>query len=195
MGRLMAAGVWMLATAIVSLHPAPLWADTVDEATREMLSAGYSLLYADVSGLQKAHAGLILKQESDTTEAVVGDMVSYLKVLEGELRGLAGAGIRIDLNPLPEAERRTQALAARDRILSFAPVIGRAGEDFERTLLLTLAAGLNQLRHMALVLEGAEAPGERKQLMDRAATRLQDLQSGMEKVLNERFYTVNANAS
>lgn len=99
--------------------------------------------------------------------------------------------LRVDLQPLPEIEQRKQSAANRERVLSFAPLLGRTGPDFERTLLLTLSGGLNQLRFLTQVMAEQERNGDRAALLNGAHDRLQQLYQQTLKLLSEQYYKVN----
>lgn len=155
-----------------------------------MLNDGYSLLYGDVSGLANADKIFLVKFENDATQAVVTETADYMGELTGQLERVARdyPSIRLDLEPLPEIERETQAAATQARIKSFAPVVGRSGADFERTLLLTLSGGLNQLRHLARVMAEAERSAPRGALLRNAEDRLDALYAKIEQVLEDHYF-------
>ncbi len=92
---------------------------------------------------------------------------------------------------MPEIEQRKQSAANRERVLSFAPLLGRTGPDFERTLLLTLSGGLNQLRFLTQVMAEQERNGDRAAFLNGAHDRLQQLYQQTLKLLSEQYYKVN----
>ena len=164
------------------------------DAQLDKLNQGYSLLHASASGLRLADKILLVKFESDRTHKVVSDISDTMAELTAQLEALPKRypSIRIDLKPLPEIEERKQAAANRERVLSFAPVVGRTGPDFERTLLLTLSGGLNQMRFLTRVMADQERNGDRRMLLESAHRRV--LQRYMEtlKLLNEAYYKIDA---
>ena len=168
-------------------------ASNTGDTQLDLLNQGYSLLYADVSGLKLVDKLLLVKFESDQTHKVVTAISDYAGELAGQLEALAKRypSLRIDLKPLPEIEQRKQAAAQKARVLSFAPVVGRTGRDFERTLLLTLSGGLNQLRFLAKVTADEERNDERRKLLIGAQQHFLELYKQTLKLLNARYYKHN----
>ena len=173
---------------------------TVDERSShtgdvalDKLNQGYSLLYESTSGLKLADKILLVKFESDRTHQVVTAISEYCDRLGEQLQQLPGRypSVRIDLKPLPEIERRKQAAANKSRVLSFAPLVGRTGADFERTLLLTLSGGLNQLRFLTQVMAEQERNADRAALLQEAHRRFVGLYKQTLKTLSEVYYKVN----
>ncbi|MEO7854026.1 MAG: hypothetical protein ABIR94_17500 [Rubrivivax sp.] len=160
------------------------------DAQLDLLNQGYSLLYADVSGLRLVDKLLLVKFESDSTQAIVEAISDYSAKLATQLEGVAKRypSVRIDLQPLPEVEKRTRAAANKERALSFAPLVGRSGADFERTLLLTLSGALNQLRFLAQVTAQEERNDERRALLEDAQKNFDSLYRRTLKLLDERYY-------
>lgn len=156
----------------------------------DRLNDGYSLLYGDASGLANADKIFLVKFENDATQQVVTETADYMGQLADQLEQLGrdDPSIRLDLEPLPEIERETQAAATTARIKSFAPVVGRSGADFERTLLLTLSGGLNQLRHLARVMAEVERSDERSALLRGAENRIDTLYAEIEQVLEDHYF-------
>ena len=157
---------------------------------RQMLSQGYSMLYKDATGVQYAKLILLIKAETEAVHEVVTAISDYSKRLEQELERIAKdyPGVRIDLDPLPEMEKRKRADVNRERILSFAPVVGRTGGDFERTLLLSLSAVLSQESHLCKVMAEEEPdPGLKKFLLD-SKQSFDGLYDRVVKLLNRDYF-------
>lgn len=190
-GRLSRVGFGAAVVLLVACAAAaqPTHSQTGDSQL-DRLNDGYSLLYGDVSGLANADKIFLVKFENDATQKVVTETADTMGKLTGQLERVARdyPSIRLDLKPLPEIERETQAAAATARIKSFAPVVGRSGADFERTLLLTLSGGLNQLRHLARVMAEAERSDERSALLRGAENRLDALYAEIEHVLEDHYF-------
>lgn len=179
-------------TGMLVLALAPAGAQD-DSNTLQLLNDGYSMLYAGSAGLQHADKAFLIKFESDATQRVVSNTAGYMGTLAADLEQLVRdyPSLRIDLQPLPAIEQKKQAAANTARIKSFAPVVGRTGADFERTLLLTLAGGINQLRHLARVMAEAERSDARRQFLNDAEDRMDGLYAEMQQLLNARYYTHN----
>lgn len=160
------------------------------------LNEGYSMLYTSVSGLGNVDKALLVKFENDETQRVVTDTTTVMSELAAQLEQLATNYPDLDLKlmPLPAIERKSQAAATAARIKSFAPVVGRTGADFERTLLLTLGGGLNQLRHLARVMVEAERSTQRRKFLSDAEDRMDKSYGQIQQLLNAQYFTHNTYA-
>jgi len=184
-----------LAMMVVMIVPGIVFAeDELSGADQlRVLNEGYSMLYASASGLSNVDKAFLIKFESDATESVVTDASNYMGELAANLEQLATdyPSLRLDLQPLPAIERKKQSAATAARIKSFAPIVGRTGPNFERTLLLTLSGGLNQLRHLARVMAAEEREQNRQKLLENAEQRMDGLYNRMVKLLNDEYYIHN----
>lgn len=138
-------------------------------AERLMLSEGYSLLHRDASSLTLS--GLILHVKIES--AKVNEIVVAVSEFGGELKAQLERidrdypGVRIDLDPLPEMEKRKRWAIGEDRARYFAPGVGRSGREYERTILIGLVNGINHERHMCEVMAEVEPDaGLKKFLLD-----------------------------
>lgn len=77
--------------------------------------------------------------ESNATGGVLTDLAEYAATLKGQLEQLAKdyPSLSLKEDGLPVLEKKTRSAAQQDRIISLAPLVGRTGANFERTLLLT----------------------------------------------------------
>jgi hypothetical protein len=133
------------------------------------LSEGYSMLYRDAGNLDLADLILYVKVESDATHAIVTAAAEMGGELKKDLERIARdyPGVRIDLDPLPEMEKRKRAAISKDRARYFAPIIGHGGREYERTVLIGYANGMNHERHLCQVMADAETDaGLKKFLLD-----------------------------
>ncbi len=136
---------------------------------RVMLSEGYSILYRDASNLDLAELILYVKRESEAVEKFVQDVSEFAGKLKTDLERIDKdyPGVRIDLNPLPEMEVRKRTAITEARARYFAPVVGKGGREYERTVLIGYANGLNHERYLCKVMADAESdPGLQKFLRD-----------------------------
>ncbi len=134
-----------------------------------MLSEGYSLLYRDASNLDRSELILYAKVESAKIDEIVTAVAAFGGELEAELERIARdyPGVRIDLDPLPEMEKRKRRAIGEDRARYFAPAIGHGGREYERTVLIGLINGINHERHMCQVMAEVEPDaGLNKFLLD-----------------------------
>jgi len=133
------------------------------------LSEGYSMLYRDAGNLDLADLILYVKVESDAMHGIVTAAAEMGGQLKKDLERIARdyPGVRIDLDPLPEMEKRKRAAISKDRARYFAPVIGHGGGEYERTVLIGYANGMNHERHLCRVMADAETDaGLKKFLLD-----------------------------
>jgi hypothetical protein len=136
---------------------------------RLMLSEGYSMLYKDATNLDASDLILYVKVESDAMDKVVNSVADFGSQLKKDLERIAKdyPGVRIDLDPLPEMEKRKRAAISKDRAKYFAPVVGHGGREYERTVLMGYANGINHERHLCQVMAAAEPDaGLKKFLLD-----------------------------
>jgi hypothetical protein len=136
---------------------------------RQVLSEGYSLLYQDARKLDASDLVLLVKAESDAMKKLVTAVADLGDQLTRDLERIAKdyPGVRIDLDPLPEMEKRKRKAVGMTRAKEFAPVIGKGGREYERTVLLSFANGLNHERHLCKVMAEAEPDtGLEKFLLD-----------------------------
>jgi len=136
---------------------------------RLVLSEGYSMLYKDASNLDLSELILYVKVESDAVGKIVSAVAEVGGQLKKDLERIARdyPGVRIDLDPLPEMEKRKRAAITKDRARYFAPIIGHGGREYERTVLIGYANGINHERHLCQVMAAAEPDaGLKKFLLD-----------------------------
>jgi len=136
---------------------------------RLMLSEGYSMLYQDARKLDAADLILLVKAESEGMHQIVTAASDFGDELKKDLERIAKdyPGVRIDLDPLPEIEKRKRAAISKDRAKYFAPVVGHGGREYERTVLISFANGMNHERHLCQVMAAAEPDASlRKFLLD-----------------------------
>jgi hypothetical protein len=140
---------------------------------RLILAEGYSIMHKDATTIGAVRTLLYVKKESDEFHKIVTEVSDYGSHLKEELERLSKdyPAVRVDLDPLPEMEKRKRFSTGLDRFFEIAPLTGKKGAEFERTLLISLANGLNQERHLAEAM-AKEEPNEqlKKFLTDTDAT-------------------------
>jgi hypothetical protein len=157
---------------------------------RLMLSEGYSILYKDASNLDLAELILHVKVESEAMHKVVSAVADIGGQLKKDLERIARdyPGVRIDLDPLPEMEKRKRAAISKDRARYFAPVIGHGGREYERTVLIGYANGLNHERHLCQVIAEAEPDAGLKKFLLDAEKRYDDLYDRVTALLDKEYF-------
>ena len=84
---------------------------------RQMLSEGYSILYQDARKFDASELILLVKAESDAMKKVVNSVAEVGDQLTKDLERIAKdyPGVRIDLDPLPEMEKRKRKAVGMTR--------------------------------------------------------------------------------
>jgi len=157
---------------------------------RLMLSEGYSMLYKDASNLDLAELILYVKVESDAVDKIVTAVAEVGGQLKKDLERIARdyPGVRIDLDPLPEMEKRKRAAISKDRARYFAPVIGHGGREYERTMLIAFANGMNHERHLCQVMAEAEPDAGLKKFLLDAEKRYDGLYDRVTALLDKEYF-------
>src|SRR5688572_7191734 len=134
---------------------------------RQVLSEGYSILYQDAQKFDASDLVLLVKAESDAMKKLVKSVAEMGDELKKDLERIAKdyPGVRIDLDPLPEMEERKRLAVGVTRAKEFAPVVGKSGREYERTVLLSFANGLNHERHLCKVMAEAETDAGLKKFL------------------------------
>lgn len=126
---------------------------------REALNHGYAQLHWVANKLQHIDKLLLIKRESEAVEsavdAVAQTMRRHANTLEQMERDLAAVDLSEDGLPVYEQKKRWAVVRERG-LVTGTPVLGQTGIEFERTLLLSLTAVLNQQRHLLSVMRSDE---------------------------------------
>ena len=163
-------------------------ADSQDQ--RQILNEGYSLLYRDLDDLSKIHLIFLVKSESNPVNELTTAVTEYADSLKSTLDRVARdyPAVNIKLDPLPVIEQRTRSEIGKDRLLSFAPVVGLTGESFDRRVLQNLEGLLNHLRFNAKALADAEPEPSLKQIATTAHNKLDGFYMQVLDMLREKYY-------
>lgn len=157
---------------------------------RQMLSEGYSILYHDAGSFDLSDLILYVKAESDSMNKFVTEVSEMGDQLKKDLKRIAKyyPGVRIDLDPLPEMEKRKRAAIGKDRARQFAPVVGKGGREYERTVLLSFANGLNHERHLCEVMAEAEPDAGLKKFLLETEKRYDALYERVTALLEKEYF-------
>lgn len=155
-----------------------------------MLNEGYSLLYKDAGNLDLAELILLVKVESDAVDKIVKAAAETGDQVKKDLERIAKTypAVRIDLDPLPEMEKRKRAAIAKDRARYFAPVVGHGGREYERTVLIGYANGFNHERHMCQVMADAEPVASLREFLLDTEKRYDGLYDRVNSVLEKEYF-------
>jgi len=157
---------------------------------RLALSEGYSMLYKDASTLDLTELVLYVKVESDAMDNVVTAVAEIGGQMKKDLERIARdhPGVRINLDPLPEMEKRKRAAIAKDRARYFAPIVGHGGREYERTVLIGYANGMNHERHLCQVMAEAEPDASLKKFLLDAEKRYDGLYDRVTALLDKDYF-------
>ena len=157
---------------------------------RQVLSEGYSILYQDARKFDASDLVLLVKAESDAMKKVVNSVAEVGDQLTKDLERIAKdyPGVRIDLDPLPEMEKRKRKAVGMTRAKEFAPVVGKGGREYERTILLSFANGLNHDRHLCMVLAEAEPDASLKRFLLDTEKKYDSLYEAAMTLLKKEYF-------
>ncbi len=157
---------------------------------RRVLSEGYSMLYSDASNLDLVGLILYVKTESDDVDEIVTSIAKFGGELKNDLERIAKdyPGVRIDLDPLPEMEKRKRLALAKDRARYFAPGIGHGGREYERTVLIAFSNGINHERHLCQVMAEEEPDASLKKFLLDTKKRYDGLYDRTVVLLDKEYF-------
>ena len=157
---------------------------------RQILNEGYSLLYSELDNLSKIHLVFLVKSEAKPVNDMTTDATEYADALKQTLERVARdyPAVNISLDPLAVMEERTRKAIGKDRLLSFAPVVGLTGESFDRRVLQSLEGLLNELRFLTKELADEEPEPSLKQIATTAHNKLDELYERVLKMLTDKYY-------
>ncbi len=157
---------------------------------RAILNEGYSIFYNTVDDLSKFDLVFLVKSEAKPVNEVTTAVTDYADTLKETLDRVARdyPAVDIALDPLPVMEQRTRSGMTKDRLLSFAPIVGLTGESFDRRMLQALEGTLNNLRFMAKSLADEEPEPSLKQIATAAHNRLEQLYQRVLNMLDETYF-------
>jgi hypothetical protein len=161
-----------------------------NDKQRLMLNEGYSMLHSDASKIELMDLTLYVKTQSDEVDKLVTAASDFAGKTEHGLERVAKdyPGVRIDLDPLPEMEKRKRYAIAKDRAVEFAPIIGHGGREYERTILIALSNGINHERHLCQVMAEAEPDASLKKFLLDAEKRYDDLYDRITALLEKEYF-------
>ena len=157
---------------------------------RRVLAEGYSMLHHDTFTLSTVRGLLYVKEESDDFDKYVTAVSEYGGKLHGELEKLAKEypAVRVDLDPLPEMEKRKRVATGWDKFKQIAPITGEKGRTWERTLLISLVNGMNQERHLCEEMAKEEPNAQLKRFMAEQQDAMTKYWERGEALLEKRYY-------
>ena len=85
-------------------------------------------------------------------------------------------------------ERRKRWAIGEERALYFAPGIGRSGREYERTMLIGFANGINHERHMCQVMAEEEPDAGLKRFLLATEKRYDALYNRTTALLDKEYF-------
>lgn len=154
------------------------------------LNYGYASLYGAAKGLRHSDKIFLIKYESEAVQAVITDLSESMDRIAKRLEELAKADPRVKLDDdgMPELETRKRDAVTKARLLSFKPITGRTGANFERTLLLSESGALNQLQHLTLELDKADPDAQRSAVLKEIHADIERLYGRVVQLLEKQYF-------
>lgn len=152
-----------------------------------LASQGYTMMYAAVDALKWGDELLLVKVETDEVDRLVSDVAAYADELGAKLEAMSERDpvVRLDLELQPELdERRLEAVKGA----RLTELLGLSGPAFERHLLLTLAGGLDQQRHLARVMIEVEEDPARRAFWLNVRERFEQMFARTTELLERRYF-------
>jgi hypothetical protein len=148
----------------------------------EDLPAGYALLFKLLSDEKDVSKLLLIKHENRALHEVIKE----ISRVTGDARKSVekfGKAARINLEDqqLPAIETAARESISKEKAKQ---LLGSKGNDFQFRLLLSQNEALTYGRHLALALRNGEPDAPRREFLESLASRLDDLQTRVLKMLN-----------
>lgn len=188
--RLGAVALWVSLAACSHLTMAEKSAPA-KAGTRAQLSIGYSLLYQEAEGIPKLKWILMFKEKSSEMAQVSTELVTYYQHLADTMLKLSKQhrAMRIDVEPMSPIESDTRKAIGADQAKDMAPLVGKAGLEFEREALLIFHDALNEQRHLVEVMLRLETDPALKEFLESTKAQLDERHSKVGKLLGRRYFT------
>jgi hypothetical protein len=157
---------------------------------RAILNEGYSLLYSELDNASKLDLVFLVKSEAEPVNEVTTAVTEYADDLKTTLDRVARdyPAVDITLDPMPVMEQRKRDGITKDRLLSFAPVVGITGDTFDRRMLQSLEGILNQARFLTKALADEEPEPSLKQILTTAHGKFEQLYGRVLGLLSDKYY-------
>lgn len=157
---------------------------------RLILSQGYSMLYTDASHVELMSLILYVKSQPEDFDKLITALSAYGGQLKKELERIAKEypGVRIDLDPMPEMEKRKRMAIAKDKAIRFAPVVGIGGIEYERATLISMSNALNHESHLCRVMAEEEPDPNLKRFLLNSEKRYSELSERFNSLLAHKYF-------
>lgn len=157
---------------------------------RLILSQGYSMLYIDASHVDLLSLILYVKTEPEDFDKLITAVSEFGGRLKKDLERIARdyPGVRIDLDPLPEMEKRKRMAIGKDKAMRFAPVVGIGGIEYERTTLISMSNALNHESHLCKVMAEEEPDPNLKKFLLETEKHYNGLYERLNSLLDRKYF-------
>lgn len=158
--------------------------------TQQDLNHGYAQVHAGLKQLGRGGKLLLVKQESDAVDEVVGGIARRMDELAEGLDRLDREDERLRLDEDGEAaiERLQDKAIMADRFATMKPLSGKTGRAFERELLLSYLSGMHQLRFLASTLDEQDADARRSAYLAKAVREIDRSRDDVQKLLERDYF-------
>jgi nicotinamide riboside kinase len=89
---------------------------------------------------------------------------------------------------LPELDVKRRNAIVWDRVADMAPIVGKTGKEYERTLLVSVIGPINSMRFLADVLREAETDKARQAFLGKVKDRFDGLFNRLVRLLEQDYF-------
>lgn len=186
-----------IVSLMLVLAGAPTIAGTKDQiipasaTARQQLSIGYSLLYAEATGIPKLDWLLKLKSKSADMTQATGVLMQYYKGLSERMENLANQypAVHLDAKTMSDIEAEARKSLGVDQAKNFAPLAGNTGVPLEREALITFRSALDEQRHLVGVMIDKETSLPLRKFLETTHQELEEHFKQINLLLEKRYFT------
>ena len=157
---------------------------------RTLLVNGYSQMYRTTGVFTWTDELLLVKMNSKEIKDFGKRLDEAVTAIGKELEKLEISKEWLVLDKTGSSELQNKLLSSmtKERLKSYAPVVGLSGPIFERTLLLTTSGILNQMKHLTQVMLEVEKDKKRRKFLEMAKKSFENLRDEDLKLLNKVYF-------
>jgi hypothetical protein len=148
------------------------------------------MLYNKAKEMAEIHNVLRVKVQTKAVGNLIDDLSQYGGKLKKQLKEMTKnyPSLSVQHTGLPVVEAKKRTAVSHYFLKQMAPLAGRTGKDFDRTILNTQREELNQARFYAQVLENEERNKDRKHMLKDIKQHLDQLHKRIENLLEHNYY-------
>jgi hypothetical protein len=165
-------------------------ADATSLQERRELNEAYSLLYAQAQRLSRMEWAVRLKRQPEATRDTLLAATAYYDELGSELERLSAAypALNLEVPGMLPIHRRARERIADAQADAIKPLFGETGVEYERGLLLSVRAALDEQRHVATVLAEREPDAGLRGFMQVQQQALDQLYRRVDRELRDHYF-------